>query len=116
MLKKISISLFLLIYFSASTVSFADEVVIEVLETVAPVAENGAEVVPMIDVIPALPEVILESEPIPEVIPSVEDVPVTNDVPTVESISDDVTPPEIENDTDILSEENTPLDSATEEL
>jgi hypothetical protein len=55
MLKKISTSLFLIIYFSVSAVSFADEVALEILSETSPEVEA---------VIINIPEEITSEEPL----------------------------------------------------
>jgi hypothetical protein len=68
MLKKISTSLFLLIYLSISAVSFADEVVLEIVsESPVSVVETVPE--PVVENIPE--EIISDTPPVEDVVPPV---------------------------------------------
>lgn len=63
MLKKIATSLFLLIYFSISSVSFAEEVMLEIVsETPSPIVEAAPA-----PVVENIPEEIISDTPPPEV-------------------------------------------------
>lgn len=90
MLKKISTSLFLIIYLSVSTVSFADEVLLEIVSDTSPVVETVVE-----PVVENIPEAVVSEVPAPVVEtlpePVIENIP--EEIILETPVLEEVTPP-----------------------
>jgi len=73
MIKKISTSLFLIMYMSVSTLSFAEEVMLEIIAETPPVVEtvpaSVVEEVPAPVVADAPEEIIVETPPVADILP-----------------------------------------------